>query len=344
MQNIVISEITEGGFKSWDDYVFSHREANCPHLSGWMNVIEDTFGHDCMYISASQNGKIVGILPLVHMKSRIFGSFLISVPYLNYGGILADNEEIEKLLEVRAISIARDLGVDFLELRHVKAKNLNLLNKQHKVNMLLTLPHNYEALWKDLKSTVRRNIRKGEKNALVVEYGGLEKLNDFYKVFSINMRDLGTPVYSKTFFENILKEFKKTKVFVVYNKKIPVAGGLVMGLKDKLDIPWVSSLRKYNYLNGNSLMYWHILKYACESGYNIFDFGRCTPHESVYNFKKKWGAQPVNLNWQYWVNNGSTLPEISPKNKKYQSYINIWKNLPVTVTNFVGPYIVRSIP
>jgi len=240
--------------------------------------------------------------------------------------------------------LAENLKADFIELRHIEAKRLNLVNKQHKISMFLDLPNDPEILWKNLNAKVRNQVRKAEKNNLRIEPGKIEKLDDFYQVFSINMRDLGTPVYSKRFFKNILQEFDKSKIFIVYSKEKPIASGMVMGLKNRLEIPWASSLREYNHLCGNMFMYWHILKYACESGYAVFDFGRCTPEESTYRFKKQWGAQPVQLNWQYWVADGNSLPEINPDNPKYKKAIKIWQKLPVGVTKLIGPQIVKYIP
>ena len=344
MNDIQIKTLDSDTSSAWDEYVSHHPDASFYHLSGWKSVIEKSFGHKAIYLYAMKNSRVVGVFPLVHLKSILFGSFLISLPYLNYGGVLANDNEIENLLLADAIKTAQNLKADFIELRHTAAKDLNLMNKQHKISMFLTLPNDPEILWKNLDAKVRNQVRKGEKNNLTIEHGSIEKLHDFYAVFSINMRDLGTPVYSKQFFKNIIQQFKVSKIFIVYSKDKPIAASMVMGLKNRLEIPWASSLREYNQLCANMFMYWHVLKYACESGYSQFDFGRCTPEESTYRFKKQWGAQPVQLNWQYWLANGKPLPEINPNNSKYQSAIKIWQKLPVGVTKLIGPPIVKYIP
>jgi len=344
MDAIQIKSLEPGANEAWDEYVHHHPDASFYHLSGWKTVIERSFHHHPVYLYAASNSKIVGLFPLFHIKSLLFGSFLISLPFLNYGGILADDNEIENLLLADAIKTAQNLKADFIELRHTTAKHLNLMNKQHKISMFLELPNDPDILWKNLDAKVRNQVRKGEKNNLTIEHGSIEKLDDFYAVFSINMRDLGTPVYSKRFFRTILEKFDGSKIFVAYSEEKPIASAMVMGLKNRLEIPWASSLREYNHFCANMFMYWHILKYACESGHSIFDFGRCTPEENTFRFKKQWGAQPVQLNWQYWIANGNPLPEINPNNPKYRKAIKIWQKLPVGVANLIGPQIVKYIP
>ena len=183
------------------------------------------------------------------------------------------------------------------------------------------------------------------KEGMITRIGQLEELDSFYEVFSINMRDLGTPVYSKEFFRNILTVFpENTWICSVYKDKQPVASGLLIGFREILEIPWVSSIRKYNPLRPNILLYWTVLQYACEKGFKIFDFGRSTPGEGTYLFKEQWGAKPVPLYWYYWMRNSGSLPELNPKNPKYKQAIEVWKRLPVGLTRVLGPTISKNLP
>jgi len=173
----------------------------------------------------------------------------------------------------------------------------------------------------------------------------VEELDAFYEVFSTNMRDLGTPVYSKVFFKNILAGFAGMSwVCTVYQGPTAVASGLLLGFKDMLEIPWASSLSAYNRFSPNMLLYWTVLQFACERGFKIFDFGRSTSGEGTYRFKEQWGARPVPLYWYYWLREGGPLPELNPKNQKFRAAIAAWKQLPVAVTRWIGPSIVRNLP
>lgn len=329
----------------WDNFVLRQPTARCPHLSGWKNVIEASFGHDCIYLMAMERGTIHGVLPLVHLRSRLFGSFLVSVPFLNYGGIVTENPAARQSLFEFARQLGAERGAAYIELRHQVPQLQDVPTKQHKVVMLLELSDESEKLWNSFKPKLRSQIRKPMKEGLLVHLGREEELDNFYKVFSVNMRDLGTPVYSRNFFAQILKNFpNSTWICSILLNHEPIAAGFLCGFRDTLEIPWGSSLRRFNHLAANMLLYWSALEFAVRQGYKRFDFGRSTPGEGTYKFKEQWGAKPVPLHWQYWLANGNALPDLSPTNAKYQLAINVWQKLPLFVTRWVGPAIVRNIP
>lgn len=331
----------------WNRYVMKSGTATCYHLIGWKNIIENSFGHKTYYLLAEgRKNEIKGILPLIHLKSVLFGNFMVSLPYFNYGGLCADNEDISNQLLKEASTIALEKNIKYIELRHVYQTNNGLTVKTAKVSMRLDLPHKSEELWKSFPSKLRSQIKKPLKEGMYANFGREEELESFYDVFSVNMRDLGTPVYSKAFFRNILREFPETTwIYTVYTKfGNPAASGFIIGFKEILEIPWASSLRCYNHFHPNMLLYWSVLKFACDNGYKVFDFGRSTPGEGTYRFKEQWGAKPIQLYWYYWMKNRGSLPELNPKNPKYRLAIKIWQRLPVGLTTLLGPKIVKNIP
>lgn len=332
--------------RAWNAYVLNHPDSAFYHVYEWKHVIEQVFSHRTFYLTAtSENGTINGILPLVLMKSRLFGNFMVSLPYLNYGGILADDEEIEKKLVAEAVIIAQAHKMNHIELRHREHKQINLPAKTAKVSLLLDLPESADTLLQSFKSKLRSQIRKPEKEGLNGTIGGAEQVDNFYYVFSRNMRYLGTPVYDRNLFKTILTTFsKETRICTVLKAGKPVAAGFIVGYKDTVEMPWASSLREYNHLSPNMMLYWTVLSYAADNGFKKFDFGRSTPHEGTYQFKMQWGAQPVRLYWHYWLSRGNALPEINPKNPRYRYFIKIWQHLPLWLTNLMGPKIVRNIP
>jgi FemAB-related protein (PEP-CTERM system-associated) len=341
---IQIKRLTNEG-KQWDQYVHDSAQASLYHLTGWKKVIEKTFGHPTYYLYALQNDCIAGILPLVYLKSLVFGKFFVSVPFFNYGGIAAENEKIRKNLMEEAIHIARREGAKHIELRHTENFELGIPVKTSKVLMILDLPETSEELWKSFKSKLRSQIRRPEKEGFTVKFGQLDEVDSFYEVFAYNMRDLGTPIYTKCLFENILTEFSETaRICTIYTDEKPIASGFIIGHKDLLQIPWASTIREYNRLSPNMMLYWNILKFGCEQGYKQFDFGRSTPDEGTYKFKKQWGAQPVQCYWHYWLASGDELPELNPHNPKYQLAIKTWQKLPISITKILGPHIVKFLP
>ncbi|MBD3308088.1 FemAB family PEP-CTERM system-associated protein [candidate division KSB3 bacterium] len=332
-------------YQAWDQYVLANSEASLYHRTGWKRVIEHTFGHATAYLYASQHGRIVGILPIVLLKSRLFGTFGVSLPFLNYGGLVAENDAIRRRLLDDAIAWGQQHRAAHLELRHTHPYDLGLPTKTSKVLMILDLPGSPDDLWTSFKSKLRSQIRRPQKEGCTVKFGQWDELDNFYAVFAQKMRDLGTPVHTKRLFQQILQEFPDSaRICTVYADAQPVASGFLVGDDARLQIPWAASIRAYDRVGVNMLLYWTILKSACEQDYKQFDFGRSTPHEGTYKFKAQWGATPVQCYWHYWLAPGVDLPELNPQNPKYQQAIRIWQRLPVAVTKIVGPRIVKYLP
>lgn len=330
----------------WDAYVNAHTAAVCYHLHGWRGVFERAFGHTTHYLAARRDGALAGVLPLVEMRSRLFGRLLVSLPFVNYGGVLADDGDVERFLFERASELAASRGLDHVELRHFTPHFADAPSRQHKVTMLLPLAPDTEAMWTVLDRKVRNQIRKAEKSGLTSEVGGAELIEAFYPVFATNMRDLGTPVYSRRLFEEVFAAFpERTRLFAVRAADGRcVAAGVGLHFRDTVEMPWASSLREFKAASPNNLLYWEALKHAISKGATTFDFGRSTPNEGTYNFKAQWGAQPVPLCWEYRLLGGQDLPDASPKNAKFSLAIQAWQRLPLWLANALGPSIVRSIP
>ncbi|MGE0813760.1 MAG: FemAB family XrtA/PEP-CTERM system-associated protein [Vicinamibacterales bacterium] len=329
---------------AWDAYVEAHPDASGYHLWAWRGIFEGVFRHRTHYLAAQRGGRITGVLPLVFFQSPIFGRFVVSVPFLNYGGVVADDEAAAAALVEHAGRLAREHKATHVELRHDRRRFPHLVPKEHKVAMTLALPGDADALWAALDRKVRNQVRKAEKSGLTAEAGGSEHLRDFYGVFATNMRDLGTPVYSPRLFEAVLATFpERTRIVVVRHEGRAAAAGLTWRWRERTEVPWASSLREFNQMSPNNLLYWTILREAIAAGCTRLDFGRSTPNEGTFHFKKQWGAEPTPLCWEYDVVTG-TLPDQSPKNPKFRLAIQAWQKLPVGIANVFGPPIVRSIP
>lgn len=339
--------LTDDQRSAWDAFVAETPQASLYHLSGWKSVIERSFGHTTHYLMSLDGAQhVTGILPLVHLKSRLFGSFLVSLPYFNYGGACAVDEATARGLLGDAVQLARELGAEHIELRHTHNSFPELPVKQEKVSMRLALPSDSELLFKSFESKRRSQIRRPQKEGMVASIGGAEELDAFYAVFSENMRDLGTPVYGKAFFRNILDTFpERTWICTVRDREgRPVAAGFLVEFRGVMEVPWASSLRRFNRFSPNMLLYWRMLSWACERQCVTFDFGRSTVDEATFRFKQQWGAQPMELYWHYWLRDSRPLPALNPANPKYKLAIEAWKRLPLPLTRLIGPAIVKNLP
>lgn len=315
------------------------------HLPGWKPVVEETFRHPFHYMVAEAEGEVRGVLPLVHIRSRLFGNYMVSLPYFNYGGPCATDPVAEGELVRGAVRLARRTEARYIEFRSVEQWTNGFPVKTGKVAMLLALPPSPADLWKAFPSKLRSQIRRPGREGMVARIGREGELDRFYRVFSVNMRDLGTPVYPKRFFENMLAHFpRNTWICNVYKDGMVTASGFLVGYGNRLEIPWASSLRMFNRWSPNMLLYWESLRFGCENGYESFDFGRSTPGEGTYRFKEQWGAKPLQLFWHYWLREQEPMPELNPSNPRYRLAIDLWKRLPVPLANRIGPRIVRNLP
>jgi FemAB-related protein (PEP-CTERM system-associated) len=329
-----------------DNYVLNEPRASHYHLSGWRDLIARTFGHETYCIQARLGtGEVCGLLPLVRLRSAMFGDFLISMPFVNYGGAVASDEGTETDLMEHAALLAAELGVSHIEFRDVTQRREHHAVRTDKVAMIRTLPKRADELWHDLGSKVRAQVRRPSREGAVLVQGGRELLSDFYQVFARNMRDLGTPVYGISFFAAILDHFPDTtSITVVRMKGQPVAAALLLKDRMRMEVPWAASLREHNAYGVNMLLYWSLLEKGVHTGCREFDFGRSTRESGTWRFKRQWGAQERQFFWHYWLAPNRSLPGLRTDNPRFALAIRLWQRLPLGIANFLGPHIVKSLP
>ncbi|QWV91852.1 FemAB family PEP-CTERM system-associated protein [Geomonas oryzisoli] len=343
--NVVSVERYRGDGQEWDRFVCSHPAATSYHRYFWRRVLEESFGHPGHYLLAHSGGTTVGVLPVVHMKSMLFGSFLVSVPFFNYGGVLCSDPAARDALLAEGERLMAERGASYLELRHLGEPLPGLATRSHKVTMILDLAADPDGQWGSFGPKLRNQVRKAQKSGLQVATGGRELLDGFYRVFCRNMRDLGTPVYGRAFFENVLEaRDAQARVISVLADGETIASGIMTRFRDTVEVPWASSNRDFRDCCPNNMLYWEAIRLAIGAGARQFDFGRSTPGEGTYHFKRQWGAEPVPLYWQYLLADGVRPPELNPANPKFRLAVKGWQRLPVALTRILGPPIVRNIP
>ena len=336
--------ISDAESTEWNRYVNGRPDASHYHLYAWRGFFGEFFSKQTFYLAAYRNKRIVGVVPLVRQKSLLFGDFLVSLPFLNYGGILADSDAVGLAIMTKAVELAESLGVSHLELRESR-KRAGSLNRTEKVSMRLKLPSNTQELGKSLGSKMRSQIRRPLRENPKISIGSVELVDKFYRIFSRNMRDLGTPVYPKSMFVEIIRRFPgESNIVLIEIASRPIAAAFLLHFRDTTEVPWASTIREFNALSVNMLLYWELLKVAIDRNTTVFDFGRSTAHSGTYRFKKQWGAQPVQLCWNYWIKDGGVLPKINPDNPKYSLAIKVWKRLPLPFSKLIGPLLVRNLP
>lgn len=328
----------------WNAYVTSHPRGTLYHRFEWLPLIVRVFGHQVFPLAMVSGDHVVGVFPLVHIQSRLFGRVLVSMPFVNYGGLLGDSAEIEEALWKAAIQIAREHGVHSMEARHLSPHAFIEQGKQHKIGMTLVLAPTIEAQWKAFQAKLRNQIRKSELSGLSIRVGGATDVGAFYEVFARNMRDLGTPVYHRALFTRLFEAFPEAcRVFTVWDQETVVASAIAIAHRRTLEVPWAASRRDALPRCPNHRLYWELIQHAIKAGFTHFDFGRSTPGSGPYKFKEQWGATEVPQYWEYWTATG-TLPDVTPQNPRYALAVRLWKQLPLNIANKIGPLIVRNIP
>lgn len=342
-----IRPLNDTDIDRWNCYVLHHSDGLAYHQCGWRKAIKNAYGFDSLYLMAEEDGQICGVLPMINFKLPLFEGSLVSLPYCDVGGMLTENVQTTTALKNYAMQLVRDNRVKSLDLRSGSNVEQMTSCSMHKVRMQRELPENSELLMATLKSKLRSQIKKPMRDGLISKLGGKELITEFYHVFCENMRDLGSPVHSYNWFCSILTEFgDRAKVGVVrLADGTPVAAGIILLHGDTVSIPWASSLRRYNRLNSNMLLYWSFLSFAADHGFKQFDFGRSTPSEGSYKFKQQWGAKPQPLYWYRWSPAEQSVQErhsLSLFNKR-QLFATLWSRLPLASTNWLGPRIRKYI-
>jgi FemAB-related protein (PEP-CTERM system-associated) len=329
----------------WNRYVSSHPTATQYHRYEWLAIVEQSFEHRVYPLVAREGDRIRGIFPLIHIKSVLFGNCVVSLPFLTSGGILADDETVRDCLWHAAIALARNWGATSLESREFSAYRQADHTKIHKATMVLELAPSIEAQWTGFDAKLRNQIRKAERSGLIVRVGRMQDLSGFYEVFARNMRDLGTPVYGRRFFEKMFEYFPETSyVFSVCLGNTVIAACIALESETSVEVPSASSLRDYRSLCPNTLMYWAVIQTAIKAGRAQFDFGRSTVGDGTYRFKEQWGAKAVPMYFNYWLKDPKNVPDVTTTNPAYQFAIAAWKRLPVWLSKALGPSIIRNIP
>ena len=331
------------GESAWDAFVDGCPDATFFHRAGWRRVLEEALGHHAHYLFAQRDGAITGVLPLGHVKSRLFGNALISVPFCVYGGVAAQDAQSAQALTNAARDLADKMGVDYLELRHRERRNPDWPCKDDLyVTFRKPIDPDLEKNMLAIPRKQRAMVRKGIKHELRSEADtGIER---FFPIYADSVRRLGTPVFSRRYFEALLKVFgPECDVLTVTKDGHPVSSVLNFHFRDEILPYYGGGTEQARAVAGYDFLYWEVMRRACERGCRTFDYGRSKRGTGSYSFKKNWGFEPEPLYYEYHLVRAKEIPSINPLNPKYRLFIEGWKRLPTPVANILGPWVSRGL-
>lgn len=331
-----------GSGADWDAFVRAQAEWTHFHLHGWRGVMQRVLGHASPYLVARQpDGELAGVLPLVRVKSLLFGHYLVSQPFVNYGGPLGSAEAIGALAQA-AVERAKRTGTDLLELRSRIELPIDLRVSHRKITVVLDLPPDPERAFKGFDAKLRSQVRRPIKEGVTVRFGR-DQVTPFFRVFARHMRDLGTPAQPEALFAALAEEFPgEMWVGCAYLKEEPIAAGIGFRWGSEFEMTWASSLLAHSRISPNMLLYWSFMERCVAEGVTVFNFGRTTPGSGTHRFKMQWGSREEAL---WWYQHGAGLAKTpSPDDARFAWGPRIWRRLPLPVATAIGPWVVRGIP
>ena len=326
----------------WDIFVDSCPDATFFHKSGWREVIEDAFGHPAYFLYAEKEGEIVGVLPLGHVKSLLFGNALVSTPFCVYGGILAVDEAVHKALDSAACELAHKLKVGHLELRNIHSSTSGRAVKELYVTFRKTLDSDPEQNFMSIPRKQRAVVRKGISAGLISVVDS--DINRFYDAYAESVRNLGTPVFGKKLFAVLKRVFgEDCEILSIEHQGRVISSVMSFYFRDEVLPYYGGGTLEARDLYANDFMYWEVMRRAVERGTRVFDYGRSKIGTGSYRFKTHWGFEATPLHYEYELITHDRVPDVNPLNPKYQMFIAAWKRLPLPVSKFIGPFLARNL-
>lgn len=329
----------------WDAYLASAPGASVFHLSGWSYVMQQTFGLQTHFLYAWEDGRVLGVAPLLQVRSPLSGHFLTSMP----GGVCADGPEVARALIERAKELVRAQGASHLILRDSLQKwdHPELVTDESQCTLIIELPESPEDHWPKINRRTRQYTKQAINSELRVVQGW-DYLNSYYPIYAQAMRALGTPTFGLRFFRNIFAEFPSlfSVVYVTHEDQI-FGGGFIAGFEGTLYNTWGGMLREFYGLGTNYLLHWEIIRYGCVNGFRRLDMGRSGWQSGTFQFKRKWGSKPQPLYQQIYLNGSSKPPTVGDKwteSAKYRYFVKVWQRLPLRVTEVLGPWVRKQMP
>lgn len=331
--------------REWNEFLASQPSGSFYQLHEWSRINRQALGHEALDLTARQGAALQGVLPLTLVSSALFGRILCSMPFVNYGGPCAVDAATTDALVRHARQLARDRKAKYLELRCASPVETDMQLSTRKISMSIALEADPEALFGKFTSKHRTNIRRSYKNGLSVTSGGSELLPVFYRVMEESWRSLGTPFYSRSYFDSIMAAFPdSTRIFVCNREQEPVAVAFNGYFNGTVEGMWAGGTAASRGLQANYVLYWEMIRDACLRGCTSYHLGRSTADSGAEDFKKKWNATSQQLYWYFDRPDGGAMPELNVNNPKYQLAIAAWRRLPLAATRLLGPPIARSIP
>ena len=345
MSPLHVEMLTDAGAADWEAFVARHPHATIFHSLRWRRVVRATCGHDDYYLVARRNGQVSGILPLMCVRSLIFGTTLISVSFGVYGGIVADDRAAAEALAERARTLAREVGAKYVELRHLH-RPLEGLESSRIYSTFIAdvpteLPKCLERIPRKARAEVRHAVAKGNLEWLC-EGVTVEHL---HSLFALNKRSLGSPIFPSSLFWHAHNEFRDSAVLHGVRLDGQIATAVLSFVWKGVVMPYYSgALPGADRHSASNFMYWKLMEWACERKLEKFDFGRSRQGTGAFSFKKHQGFEPTQLSYDYILNTAEAIPSLNPSNPRFDHVKKVFATMPLWAAKKVGSWLAKRAP
>lgn len=340
-----VLELQDRDREEWDSYVLGSARATVFQLAGWQAVMQGALGLRCHFLLAKEGEQMAGVLPLLHVQSKLAGHFFTSMP----GGICAEGEIAAHALVEHAKELVRANRASYLILRDSRRRwdLADLVTNDDHVTLMVQLAADPNQVLRNFQKRTRQLVNSALRNGLRVKTG-TEHLEGFYPTYALAMRDLGTPSPGIGFFRNIVTQFPAfTNLITIYSADRVVGGGFLAPFRDTVYCTWAGLLREFYEQRSSHLLIWETIRYGCQEGFQWVDLGRCKKGSGGYVFKKDFGSEGQQLYQQFYLNGITQPPAVGAgmeEELKYRLFVKIWRRLPLPVAEALGPQLRRRMP
>jgi FemAB-related protein (PEP-CTERM system-associated) len=347
--SISVEQIDENNMSELKDYILEKNKTTFVDLWDWRRLVEKIYGYSHYWYLAKDSGKVSGFLGLTFVEHPIFGKYLSTAAFANHGGFYADNLESADALVCQATAIQEEVGAKYVLLRHLEGEEPppeGWHQDDSYATYMLALTDDPNTFYRDkLRSKKRNKIKKSNSFDFKVSFGGIELLDDLWCVISLSMKELGSPYHSKEYLRTILQSTDLApEVVVVYtNDNLPAAASLLVHHQETVTQIHSNSLTRYRHMCVGDHLYWSIISNSCQRQYKYLDMGRSLIGSGNEVYKMEWRPEKINLAYWYHLAPGQDIPQLKQNNRKFQTAIRIWQQLPLFLVRLIGPKIISGI-
>lgn len=342
---MVVREMKPGEELVWDNYVSKNEFSTPLQLAAWKTIFTKVYNSKTHYLLVEENGAVTGVLPLLHIKSLIAGNYVTSFP----GGLLANDNDTASLLLNHGKLIVEKNHAKYLILRdgRIKWQDPELITDEEHINLIIHIHSDLGETRNSMKRRVRTLVNRSLNNGLKANHGW-DLQSDFYHVYSLAMREIGTPTFGRKFFNQIHLSLRQNLHPLTISRNGDIlGGGYIVPHRNCIHCLWSGLLKDYYDLYISHFLYWEVIRFAYQKGYEHVNLGRCRKESGLYFFKKGFGGRVQPLYQQFYLHEAQKRPPVGAEIEdelKYRVFTTAWRFLPHKVTEILGPEIRKVIP